>query len=213
MSPIEANADEHCDGFLQPSCREYDAWKQEEDARQAMYAEDAEQYYLNDLARERDALIDARDELADEYLAAEKAVRTWWRWALTEISDESGQRMGTLTQHPLIPPSPDGPRNEVIEYECDPNYDDALTGGCVPADRDYDCEELRSWGIAQIPVIGDDWMLLDDDHDGMGCEVEPRDYSNVVRMAQVVVPTPEPTPEADNPCDGLVGMLGCLIGR
>jgi hypothetical protein len=182
-----------------------------EATRSAFLAEESEQDYQNDLARERDLIIQRLDDEADEYLAAEKAVATWWRRTLTETSDESGQRTGTLIQYPRVTFTPDGPRNEVIEYECDPNYEDALTGGCVPADRDYDCEELRSWGIAQMLVIGDDWMLLDDDHDGVGCEVEPRDYSNVVRTAQAVVPTPEPTPETDNPCDGLVGTLGCFL--
>jgi hypothetical protein len=88
---------------------------------------------------------------------------------------------------------------DFIEYDCDPNYDDAQSGGCVPADRDYDCGELRSWGIANIPVIGEDWMLLDDDGDGLGCEpiVEP------------VTLTPEPTKQ----CDGILGMLGCFLGR
>ena len=86
----------------------------------------------------------------------------------------------------------------------------------MPSDRDYDCFELRSWGIVNIPIrdttifVGEDWMLLDDDHDGIGCEVEPVNDSNVVQTAQTalaVVPTPEPP----DPCDGLVGNLGCFL--
>jgi hypothetical protein len=91
-----------------------------------------------------------------------------------------------------------------ISYVCDVNYWDAQSGGCVPADRDYDSDELRAWGIVNIrvvkivppesgglegalgsviellpwteetPVVEPDWMLLDDDHDGMGCEVGPQ---------------------------------------
>jgi hypothetical protein len=64
---------------------------------------------------------------------------------------------------------------------CDANYGEALSGGCVPADRDYDCGELHALGIGDIPVIGDDWMRLDgyQDYatgewvylpDGLGCE-------------------------------------------
>jgi hypothetical protein len=89
------------------------------------------------------------------------------------LSDETGQREGALVEYLRTFPLPDGPRSERVEYVCDPNYDDALSGGCVPVDRDYDCSELRSWGIANIPVIGEDWMLLDEDYDRVGCEFSP----------------------------------------
>jgi hypothetical protein len=171
MSPIEAIADEHCDGFLQPSCREYDAWKREEDARAAMYAEDAEE----DILLERYLDAEAADEWADTYLAAEKADAVYWRNAYVRLESATGTRTGRLGDH-------EG-RMIYGSYVCDPNYDDALSGGCVPADRDYDCGELRSWGIVAIPVrtarptstppIIGDWMLLDDDHDGLGCESQP----------------------------------------
>jgi hypothetical protein len=58
-----------------------------------------------------------------------------------------------------------------VFYPCDPNYENARSGGCVPDNHDYDCPELRSWGIANIPVSGRDWMFLDDDGNGIGCEV------------------------------------------
>jgi hypothetical protein len=71
-----------------------------EATRSAFLAEESEQDYQNDLARERDLIIQRLDDEADEYLAAEKAVATWWRRTLTETSDESGQRTGTLIQYP-----------------------------------------------------------------------------------------------------------------
>ena len=46
-------------------------------------------------------------------------------------------------------------------YPCDENYGPPASGGCVPADRDYDCRELHEMGIGDIPVIGADWMRLD----------------------------------------------------
>jgi hypothetical protein len=124
---------------------------------------------------------DAAEEWADIYLTEEKTTATYWRSPLVQRNSVTGHRMGRLG-------TSDG-RYIYGSYVCDPNYDVALSGGCVPADRDYDCWELRSWGIVNIPImdttirpnttgaampsfIGDDWMLLDDDHDGMGCEVE-----------------------------------------
>jgi hypothetical protein len=116
-------------------------------------------------------LIVERDAWADAHLATEKATASYWRDPITWISRESRQRLGAVLQQPRLPLSPDGPRNDDIEYVCDLNYDDAQSGGCVPADRDYECWELQSWGIANIPLIGEDWMLLDDDGNGVGCEV------------------------------------------
>jgi hypothetical protein len=55
-------------------------------------------------------------------------------------------------------------------YGCDWNYATTRTG-CVPAEQgDYDCFDLRAMGLKDIRVIGDDWMLLDEDGDGFGCE-------------------------------------------
>ena len=181
-----------------------------------------EEEYHQDLSRERDAWADA-------HLAAEKAVATWWRFAVTSTNAMIGlhpelleleldRREGALVEQVPngIPGDAVYPVNgrvsvsqysgaEWIYYECDTNYGDALSGGCVPADRDYDCGELRSWGIANIPVIGGDWMLLDDDGDGWGCDP-------VVTV--LAAPTPVPAVETTNPCDGLVGTLGCfLFGR
>jgi hypothetical protein len=63
---------------------------------------------------------------------------------------------------------------------CDGNYAPTYAG-CVPGDRDYDCWELHSMGLGDIPVIGYDWQRLDGylDYDtgewlsypdGLGCE-------------------------------------------
>src|SRR5687767_3227741 len=65
---------------------------------------------------EESRLISKRDKLADEYLAAEKSVATWWRWPIVAISDESGLREGTLEQYPPILPVPGGPGNEHVVY-------------------------------------------------------------------------------------------------
>jgi hypothetical protein len=154
-----------------------------------------------------------RETWAGTRLAAEKAVATWWR--LPALSSnfyaETGEvwsRNGALVEQ--VPNEIAGDARypvagsvsvsryssaEWVTYECDVNYGDAQSGGCVPADRDYDCGELRSWGIASIPVIGEDWMLLDDDGDGWDCE-------------PLVTVLPVPTP---NPCDGLVGTVGCFL--
>lgn len=138
----------------------------------------------------------ARDEWADTYLAAEKAVAVYWRLPIARYDCESGKRIGHLKE--VATPG------ETIRYVCDGNYGNAESGGCVPADRDYDCDELRAWGLVNIPVhknvvppepggivgaaanviallpggapdpVADrDWMLLDDDHDGLGCEFQP----------------------------------------
>lgn len=112
---------------------------------------------------------DTADAWADTHLAAEKAAATYWRDALVREDPVTGERISRLG-------TPDG-RFIYGSYVCDPNYGNAISGGCVPADRDYDCGELRSWGIVNIPVLFEigigDWMLLDDDHDGMGCEFQP----------------------------------------
>jgi hypothetical protein len=161
-----------------------------------------------------------RDAWADTHLAAEKAVATWWRFpALTSnFYAEAGEvwsRNGALVEqvpneiprdalYPVagsVSVSPYSGR-EWVTYDCDTNYDDAQSGGCVPADRDYDCGELRSWGIASIPVIGDDWMLLDDDGDGWGCEPI---------VTALAAPTAIPVVGSVNNCDGLVGTVGCFL--
>jgi hypothetical protein len=156
-----------CGGIYEQECDD------PQDGDREDYPDYSEQEPPDEVIEEQ-RFIYQRDKWADEYLAAEKAVAKWWRWPLVEISDGSGQRMGTLFQHPRVTPTPNGPHNEYVEYVCDPNYDHAQSGGCVPADRDYDCWELRSWGIANIGVIGEDWMLLDEDFDGVGCEVGPQ---------------------------------------
>lgn len=113
---------------------------------------------------------EASEAWADTNLAADKAVAIFWRDVDVEYS--GGTLIGTLR-------AADG---RTIRYTCDTNYRGAQSGGCVPADRDYDCTELRSWGIVNIPVMPPipgakhqrgDWMLLDDDGDGVGCEVPP----------------------------------------
>ena len=149
------------------------------------------------------------DAWAEEHLAAEEAVAAWWRLILP-LDTEQLDRRGALQEvvpngilgdalYPVNGRVGSFPSGEIVEYACDANYDDAQSGGCVPADRDYDCGELRSWGIANIPVIGEDWMLLDDDGDGLGCE-------------PIVEPV-APTPEATKQCEGILGTLGCLLGR
>jgi hypothetical protein len=130
------------------------------------------------------------------------------------VDEESGWREGALTElapygtnrddpYPIIGRHDSMTLFQMVYYECDENYGDAQSGGCVPADRDYDCSELRSWGIASIPVQGEDWMLLDDDGDGWGCE------PIVVEQA---APVAVPTAESADPCEGVLGMLGCLLG-
>ena len=127
-------------------------------------------------------------------LAAEKEVATWWRLAVTSTNALIGFYPELLEQGlerregVLVEQVPNGITGDAlypvtgrvtvsqysgaewVYYDCDTNYGDAQSGGCVPADRDYDCGELRSWGIASIPVIGEDGMLLDDDGDRIGCE-------------------------------------------
>jgi hypothetical protein len=56
-------------------------------------------------------------------------------------------------------------------YGCDWNYGTTWTGGCVPDQQgDLDCPDLRAMELGNVRVIGDDWMLLDEDGDGFGCE-------------------------------------------
>jgi hypothetical protein len=154
-----------------------------------------------------------QNAFVDAHLAAEKAVATWWRCCFLNLDVyEIESRGGALKEmvpngipgdalYPISGRVSNSSGTEFVHYDCDPNYGDAQSGGCVPADRDYDCAELRSWGIAGIPVIGEDWMLLDDDGDGQGCEP-----LITVQAAQTVAPTAEPTKQ----CEGILGMLGCL---
>jgi hypothetical protein len=59
-------------------------------------------------------------------------------------------------------------------YGCEWNYATKRTG-CVPDEQgDFDCPDLHAMGLSDIRVIGDDWMLLDEDGDGFGCEFDPR---------------------------------------
>lgn len=139
----------------------------------------------------------ARDAWADEHLAAEKAVATWWRGRGPQYDPVSGQRgRGILVEQ--VPSD-----REIVSYECDPNYGDAESGGCVPGDRAYDCVELRSWGIASIPIVGEDWMVLDDDGDGRGCE--PTFVP--IQVVQAVAPTPDSSMQ----CDGVLSRIGCFL--
>lgn len=188
------------------SCEEFEEKAAEQAAYDSQYDEQQEREYQN----RRYEAAEAADDWADTYLAAEKAVAVFWRDAFVHRDTMNGKRTGRLGT----------PEGQIPSYACDPNYEDAQSGGCVPADRDYDCWELRSWGIVNIPIlnypyptlpshIGDDWMLLDDDHDGMGCEVEPVNDGAAVQTAQAVTPSPE----SPDQCDGVVGMLGCLLGR
>jgi hypothetical protein len=58
-------------------------------------------------------------------------------------------------------------------YGCDWNYA-TQPAGCVPYDQgDYDCPDLAALGLRTIQVIGEDWMQLDVDGDGIGCEPLP----------------------------------------
>jgi hypothetical protein len=57
-----------------------------------------------------------------------------------------------------------GTGSSAAQTWCDPNYG-PTPAGCVPGDRDHDCPELHSWGIGDIPVIGDDWQRLDGYYD------------------------------------------------
>jgi hypothetical protein len=57
-------------------------------------------------------------------------------------------------------------------YGCDWNYS-TTKAGCVPDQPgDYDCPDLHAMGLWEIRVLGDDWMLLDEDEDGLGCEID-----------------------------------------
>jgi hypothetical protein len=99
----------------------------------------------------------------------------WRRDALVDHPYNRG-RVGWLMHLPTWDQE-SSDRNDLY-YDCDIHYGNALSGGCVPHNRDFDCPELRSWGIVNLPVIGEDWMLLEDNHDGMGCEVKPKAEQN-----------------------------------
>jgi len=175
MSPIGAIADEHCgEGLFQTPCLSPEEEQERADkAAEAKWMNERDEQYMRDEAEaglyEQAAMA---DDWANTYLGAEKAVAVYWRDAYVE-HEANRKRIGSLR----------GPDEQVINYTCDINYGDTQSGGCVPADRDYDCWELRSWGIVGIPVrtptpntnppIRGDWMLLDDDHDGLGCEYVP----------------------------------------
>lgn len=188
-----ARAQDDCGGWFQPSCRELErarAEQAEEDSYNDYLNERAEQDYLDSLYE----AAYAADEWADTYLSAEKAAATYWRNAYVKRDSATGKRIGTLESTTT---------SEMVRYACDSLYSDALSGGCVPDDRDYDCEELRTWGIVNIPVRKSsqsgafipsqvvDWMLLDDDGDGIGCEVEPAEET-IVRGQLPVSTLPAP---------------------
>jgi hypothetical protein len=171
-----ARAEDGCGGWFQPSCREVERARKEREEQNSLIEKEnerAEQEYLNSLY---DAAY-AADEWADTYLAAEKAAATYWRNAFVNRDPKTGKRIGTLESTTT---------SEMVRYMCESLYNDALSGGCVPDDRDYDCDELRAWGIVNIPVVKSrpgvfipsqvvDWMQLDEDGDGIACEVNPEE--------------------------------------
>lgn len=174
-----ARAEDDCGGWFQPSCREL------ERARAEQAEEDSYNDYLNERAEQdyQDSLYEAAytaEEWADTYLSAEKAAATYWRNAYVNRDSATGKRIGTLESTTT---------SEIVRYPCESLYNDALSGGCVPEDRDYDCDELRAWGIVNIPVVKSsqsggyipsmlvDWMHLDEDDDGIGCDVDPAEQA------------------------------------
>ena len=49
---------------------------------------------------------------------------------------------------------------------CDPNY----SGACIPPPPpDVDCDDLESWGVGVVLVVGSDPQGLDPDGDGIAC--------------------------------------------
>ena len=130
---------EDCDFDSMEDPRDY-----EEEARQSCYEEQSH----DEINPEVEVIIDQRayeaNVWADTYLADEKVVAVYWRRPLTREDCETGNRMGVLDSVEIP--------GESIEYVCDPNYGHAVSGGCVPADRDYYCVTLRSWGIANIRI-------------------------------------------------------------
>jgi hypothetical protein len=58
-------------------------------------------------------------------------------------------------------------------YGCDWNYGTQLSGCVSDGQGDYDCDALYAMDLARIHVMGDDWMALDEDEDGIGCENIP----------------------------------------
>jgi hypothetical protein len=166
--PTGANADAAC--YFVPvlggdSCTEVD-WEHRD---QAGY-----DHYMRQKALEPDDPKSLAAWRADNWvqanLAIERAQATWWRDAFVDDLPD-GNRRGWFRLIDLTKLEEER-RFQSVVYPCDVNYGNARSGGCVPDNRDYDCPELRSWGIVNIPVTGNDWMLLDDNHDGMGCEVE-----------------------------------------
>ena len=90
---------------------------------------------------------DSQNAWADTYLAAEKAEALYWREALVKLNPVTNKPVGGLVNMTT---------REVVRYPCDPNYDHAQSGGCVPADRDYDCWELRSWGWEEPQLFSEE---------------------------------------------------------
>jgi hypothetical protein len=151
-----ASAQPGCGGAAYQEPCDYDSMDEQEPPDDR-WADEAEEYEES----QQYARANEANEWAERYLATELAVATHWRSPFVVHDSETGKRQGELES--MSTPV------QRYRFDCDPNYVDAYSGGCVPADRDYDCWELRSWGIASIGVI-QDWMLLDDDGDGVGCE-------------------------------------------
>jgi hypothetical protein len=155
-----ASTESECGGLFQMSCYELEQVKWEEAKRRYYEANES-------LRGEPLGPVGRANQWANEHLAVERAEAVWWRDALVDhLSD--GSRIGWLLH---LPTWEHGSDHKDFYYPCDTHYGDALSGGCVPDSRDFDCPELRSWGIVNIPVIGEDWMLLDDDGNGAGCDV------------------------------------------
>ena len=97
-------------------------------------------------------------------------------------------------------------------YGCDWNYGTSREG-CVPDQQgDFDCDALYAMDLARIHVIGDDWMLLDDDGDGIGCENPPLTEEERVYGVTSEVEPAAPAPElVQQSCLLSIGSLsvGC----
>ena len=90
-------------------------------------------------------------------------------------------------------------------YGCDWNYATHPTG-CVPEGfGDYDCDQLLLTGLSNIRVIGEDWMLLDDDGDGVGCEPEVAG-----QVAGAAIPSNDSLPDAARGAPSFEGCSAAL---
>ncbi|MBT6468844.1 MAG: hypothetical protein HOK63_04235 [Thaumarchaeota archaeon] len=103
--------------------------------------------------------VSIMNEIDDEFM--EKAME------IREYND--AQNNPTVTLHPstIVPSTPD----------CDKSYPDFCI---MPFPPDLDCEDIRA---TNFRVVGEDAHGLDDDGNGIGCEVGS--------------PSPKPVPSAD----------------